>query len=158
MFHINEETMKLPITVDDLTSMWAEDSKIDELNLSAELARIPQLHSKYLKIHAHHNMLVKKITFDYTTLKRVRWEYYSGDLNNPEDLEELNLPPMTKKILRQDMSIYIEADADLTRLLAKKAINQEVVDVCAAIIKEISNRTYQIGSIIKWKQFQDGAF
>lgn len=150
--------MNLPITVDALTTMWAEDSRIDELNLSAEIARIGQLHSKYLKIHSHHNMMVKKLTFEYNTLRRVKWEYYSGDLNNPEDLAELGLPPMSKKILRQDMSLYIEADAELTKLLARKAINQEVVDVCASIIKEISNRTYQIGSIVKWKQFQDGAF
>lgn len=150
--------MNLPITVDALTTMWAEDSRIDELNLSAEIARIGQLHSKYLKILSHHNMMVKKLTFEYNTLRRVKWEYYSGDLNNPEDLAEIGLPPMSKKILRQDMSLYIEADTDLTKLLARKAINQEVVDVCAAIIKEISNRTYQIGSIVKWKQFQDGAF
>jgi len=150
--------MKLPISIDDLSDMWISDSKIDEMNLSAELARIPQLHSKYLKIHGYHNMTVKKLGIDFATMRRVKWEYYSGDLNNPDDLAELGLPPMSKKILRQDMSLYIEADKDLNKILAKKAINQEIVDVCAAIIKELSNRTYQIGSIVKWKQFQDGAF
>jgi len=149
--------MNLPMTIDKLGEMWAEDSKLDIHDLSGEIARIPQLHSKYLRIHSHHNLIVKKLSLDYSRLKKVKHEYLSGDLNNPEDLKELNLPPMTKRILKPEMSLYIEADKDLNTILAKRAINQEIVDVCAAIIKELSNRTYQIGNIIKWKQFENGA-
>jgi hypothetical protein len=149
--------MKLPISLDDLTDMWSKDCRIDQLNLAGELARIPELHSKYLKIHSHHNLVVKKLSLQYNTLKKTKHEYLSGDLNNPEDLKELNLPPMTKRILKPEMGLYIDSDNDLNNILAKKAINQEIVDVCAAIIKELSNRTYQIGTMVKWKQFQDGS-
>ena len=36
------------ITLDDIKSQWAEDSKIEQDLLDEESIKIPQLHSKYL--------------------------------------------------------------------------------------------------------------
>jgi len=139
--------------IDVLTDMWSKDSVIDTTELTKELAKIPTLHAKYLKILSNHNLIIKKLNLNHTKLKRIKWEYYNGDLNNPEDLKTYNLQPMTKKIIRQDISIYLESDPELVQILAKKMINQEIVDICTAIMKELTNRTYQIGNMIKWNQF-----
>ena len=149
--------MKPPVTIDKLLEEWSKDSKIDETEPGRELIRIPQLHSKYLNIMTHHNLILKKISNDYNVKKKLKWEYYSGDLNSPEDLEEYGYEPMVKKVLRQDMSLYIDSDKELTDILLKKAVHQEIVDVCQSILKELHSRTFQLRSFIEYEKFIGGA-
>ena len=81
--------MKPPVKdIDDLMEMWSKDSQVDETEPGREMAKISSLHSKYLRILTHHNLIVKKLMADYNKMKKLKWEYYGGDLNNPEDLEK----------------------------------------------------------------------
>lgn len=146
-----------PVKIDDLMVMWESDAKVDPLDAGTYLANIPKLHAKYLRILTHHNLMVKKFNKEYNELKKVKWEYYNGDLNNPDDLEKYKLEPQLKKILRQDIQLYIDADKDLNTIIARKAINQEIVDACTYILKELHSRTFQIKSIIEWTKFTEGA-
>ena len=40
------------MTIDDIHAMWAKDAKIERDELADESMKIPQLHSKYLKIYS----------------------------------------------------------------------------------------------------------
>ena len=144
------------MNIEQLLEMWSQDSKIEETEASKELAKVPSLHSKYLRVRSNHNLIVKKLMTDYSSRKRIMWEYYSGDLNNPEDLAKYNLEPLRRKILRQDIPIYLDSDEELTKILIKKMIHQEIVDACDSILKELNNRTYQLGNIVKWETFVGG--
>lgn len=148
--------MKPPVNIDDLMEEWSKDSKIDETEPGRELVKTSTLHSKYLRIMTHHNLICKKLMGDYNKLKKIKWEYYSGDLNNPEDLEKHNLEPMMKKVLRQDIPTYIDSDTDLNNILLKKMLHQEVVDFCGSVLKELNNRTWQLRSFIEWEKFTSG--
>lgn len=148
--------MKPPVNIDDLMDMWTKDSPVDITEPSRELERIPSLHSKYLKIMTHHNLVVKKLMSEYQTRKKIKWEYYNGDLNNPEDLATHNLEPMRKKVLRADISIYLDSDKELNAILLKKVLNEEIVEFCKAVLKELNNRTFQVRSIIDWEKFVGG--
>ena len=145
--------MQPPVTLDTLMAEWANDSQVDATEPALELAKIGSLRAKYLKILAHHNLKTKQATSEYTKLKRVKWEYYSGDLNNPDDLKEHGWPPQMKKILRQDVPMWLDADPDLIKILMKKSYNQEIVDACTDIIKELHSRTFQLKSFIEWQKF-----
>ena len=148
--------MKLPVSIDFVMEEWSKDSVIDETEPGRELIKISKLHSKYLMIMSHHNLLVKKYTIEYNRLKKLRWEYYSGDLNNPEDLEVLGLEPWLKKTLRQDIPMYIDSDQLLNNTLLKRTVHQEIVDVCQSILKELQNRTWQLKSFIDWEKLNCG--
>lgn len=148
--------MKPPVNIEDLMEMWSKDSPIDITEPSRELERIPSLHAKYLRIMTHHNLLVKKLMSEYQNRRRIKWEYYNGDLNNPEDLEKYNLPPMTKKVLRADINIYLDSDQELNNILLKKVVHEEIVDFCRSVLKELNNRTFQVRSIIDWEKFTGG--
>lgn len=148
--------MNPPVSIDDLMEMWSKDSYIDETEAGRELLKISQYHSKYLRIMSHHNLMCKKLHGDYNKLKKLKWDYYSGDLNNPEDLEEHGFLPMNKKVLRQDIPMFIDSDKDLNNILLKKAIHQEIVDVCSSIIKELNSRTWQLKSFIDYEEFISG--
>jgi hypothetical protein len=148
--------MKPPVKIDDLMEEWSVDSKMDETELLKELARVPILHAKYLRILSHHNLIVKKYANDFNRMKKLKFEYYNGDLNNPEDLKEHGFEPMLKKILRQDINMYLESDTDLNNILLKKMVHQEIVDFCTSVLRELSNRTFQLNSAVKWQIFAGG--
>lgn len=148
--------MKAPVNLEALMDEWQKDAVMDETEPAKELVRIPVLHSKYLRIMTHHNMVSKKLYSDYNNRRRIKWEYYSGDLNNPEDLERYNLPPMEKKILRSDISTYLDSDEELNTILLKKAVHDEIVEFCKSVLKEISNRTWQLKSTVDYARFISG--
>lgn len=148
--------MKPPVDVEKLMALWSEDATIDETEPAKELARIPKLHAKYLNIMTHHSLIVKKLHSQYSQRKRIKWEWYNGDLNNPEDLETHKLEPMVKKILRADINMYLESDVELNTILLKKVMNEEIVDFCKAVLKELQNRTWQLKEYIAWEKFTHG--
>lgn len=148
--------MKPPVKIDELMEEWTKDAEWDETEPSRAIAAIPRLHAKYLSIMTHHNLVVKKIMSEYNFRRKIKWEYYNGDLNNPEDLEKYNLPPQTKKIMRVDINYYLDSDTELNNLLLKKVVHEEIVDFCKSVIKELNNRTFQIRSHMDWERFIGG--
>jgi hypothetical protein len=148
--------MKPPVNIDALMEEWSKDAVINETEPGRELIKTPTLHSKYLRILTHHNLICKKLTGDYNKLKKLKWEYYSGDLNNPEDLAEYGFAPMTKKVIRQDIPTYIDSDTDLNNILLKRVVHQEIVDFCTSVLKELNSRTWQLKSFIDYERFISG--
>jgi hypothetical protein len=144
------------MNIDQLLEMWTEDSKVDDTNLDLELSKVSSLHAKYIKIRTHNNLHAKKLQMEYSTRRKIKQDYYSGDLNNPEDLEKYKLEPLQKKVYRTSMNAALDSDDELNRILIKKIIYEEMVDTCDSILKEINNRTYQLGNIVKWNTFVGG--
>lgn len=149
--------MKPPVNIDALMEEWSKDAPIDETEPSRELAKVPNLHSKYLRIMTHHNLVVKKLMYEYHKMRKIKWEYYNGDLNNPEDLEHYGLDPNPKKILRADIPTYLDSDKELNDILLKKVIHEEIVEFCKTVLKEINNRTWQLRTIADWERFVGGS-
>lgn len=144
------------MNIDQLLEMWTEDAKIDDTKLNEELARTSNLHAKYIKIRTHNNLHVKKLQIEYTTRRKIKQDYFSGDLNNPEDLERYKLEPLQKKVYKPAMNSALDSDDELNRILIKKIIYEEIVDTCDSILKEINNRTYQLGNLVKWQIYLNG--
>jgi hypothetical protein len=148
--------MKAPVTIDSLMNEWEKDSKINETEPNKELVRIPTLHSKYLNILTYHRMMATKADVDYKTFKTIKYEYYNGKLNNPEDLKHYGWEPMLKTILIKDIPAYLDADAELNKLLARKNFHNEIVEYCTSVLKELHSRTFQLRSFIDWHKFTNG--
>ena len=96
--------------ISEIIEEWKKDTKLDDLNLDSESLRIPSLHSKYLTHLSDTRLKLRAIKLERKKKVRELMSYYSGDLNNPEDLERYGLEPMPKKILRQDISIHIDLE------------------------------------------------
>jgi len=146
-----------PTTINELMLEWSKDSKVDSTEPGKELLKIPTLHSKYLNLYTHHNLLVKKATINYNKAKLTKTQCLHGDLNNKDDLEHHKLEPNPKKIMRTDIPMYTDADDDLNTLLLKKAIHQEICDYCSSVLKELHSRTFQLRSYIDYIKFTQGA-
>lgn len=141
---------------DDLVKMWSEDSEIDQFDLSASNAKTGKLHSKYAAILTNHSKISKGIEVEYKRKKRVKYEYYAGEIVGREELAKHNLSPLRKKILKSDIPFYLETDEDLLKINMKKIFHDEIVEFCKFVLKELNNRTWQIKSMIDWNKFQSG--
>lgn len=148
--------MKPPVNIEALMEEWSKDAGYDETEPQRAITNIPRLHAKYLRIMTHHNLVVKKLTSDYNFRRKIKWEYYNGDLNNPEDLAKYGLEPMMKKVLRADLSHYLDSDTELNNILLKKVMHEEIVEFCKSVIKELNNRTFQIKAYMDWERFVGG--
>jgi len=148
--------MKAPVTIDALMNEWDKDSIIDDSEPGRELIRISLLHSKYLNILTYHRVMAAKADTDYKSMKPIKFEYYKGDLNNPEDLKHYGWPPILKTILLKDVPMYLDSDTELNKLLARKSFHNEIVEYCTTVLKELHSRTFQLKSFIEWHRFTNG--
>ena len=140
--------------IDELLEMWRQDSEIDRTEPGKELLNIPKLHSKYLNILSKHRLLSKEAEFKYNKMKRLKWEYYTGKLDD-DDLKKHGWEPFPF-VLKSDITTYLDADEDMNRFLAQKLMHEEIVEVCNSILKELNSRTYQLRSFIDWEKFIQG--
>lgn len=144
-------------TLDELHDEWEKDGDIDKTEIGDELLKIPRLHAKYLRILSYHNSQSKELGINYTKAKKIRYEYYQGDLNNPDDLAKYGFDPMVKRILKTEIPLYIESDATLLSIIRKKNMHDEIVATTNSILKELNSRTYQLRSYIDYEKFINGS-
>lgn len=143
--------------IDDVVAMWQKDCKIDETELSLESLKIPSLHAKYLKIYSTQKLKLRALNLKRKELKVRLSDYYKGDLNNPEDLEEIGREPWPKKVLKQDLFDYVEGDVDMIALNTKIVYQEEFVDVLTEIVKNINGRGYVIKNSVDFLKFTMGS-
>lgn len=139
----------------DLLSMWKEDSKMDPTEPAEGLSRIGSLHSKYLTLLSINRQSVKVLEKSQRKFKKIKWEYYSGRMDEAR-LKKFGWDPFPY-ILKSEIAIYLDSDKDLLAIETEKEVHEEIVDVCASIIKELTSRTYQLKDIITWTRFTNGA-
>lgn len=140
--------------IDDVLELWKKDSVIDRTEPGKELINIPLLHSKYLTILSKHRMLSKEAEFKYNKMKKLKWEYYTGKLDD-DALKKHGWEPFPY-ILKSDINTYLESDEDLNKFIATKMMHDEVVDICQSIMKELNSRTFQLRDFIQWERFIQG--
>jgi len=145
------------MSTDDISELWAKDSKIDETNLMGESKRIPELHSKYYNLYYKEALRVKKLKYDYKELEHAKREYYDGSMAE-EDLRERGWTPYQKKVLRNDLDKYIAADKDIIQISLKIDYHSARANYLEDIVKTIHSRNFIIKNIIDIMKFQAGEY
>ena len=141
------------INLDKIQSMWQEDCKIDIDNMHEESIKVPQLHSKYHEILNNLILLRTKAQKIQKSVRHERYEYYSGKA----DPEVYQREPFPKKVRDKDALIrYMDADDRVSDANLKVEYYDVMINYTESILKQISNRTYQIKNSIEWHKFQSG--
>ena len=139
------------INLDKIQSMWQEDCKIDIDNMHEESIKVPQLHSKYHEILNNLILLRTKAQKIQKSVRHERYEYYSGKAD-PDVYER---EPFPKKVRDKDALIrYMDADDRVSDANLKVEYYDVMINYTESILKQISNRTYQIKNSIDWHKFQ----
>ena len=85
--------------LEQLQDLAEKDLKINDTELDLESLKTPQLHNKYLKFLNKWKLLQTKANTDYYTLRKEKWEYYTGKAPAQVYAEK----PFNLKILKTDI-------------------------------------------------------
>ena len=130
--------------------MWEKDSQIDADNLHTESLKVPALHAKYHEMFNNFLLLRKKAEQQRKNIRHERYEYYSGKADPEVYIEN----PFGKKIRDKDtMTKYLDADDKLKQISLKIDYYETLLNYIESILKQVSNRTYQIKNAIEWQKF-----
>lgn len=136
--------------------LWEADCQLDRSELGEESLKIPQLHSKYYKLFSAERLLLRKLQQEYKQLYKLKHEYYNGTLD--DDLLVANgWEPNALRILKSDIPVYMEGDAELQRVEARIEYQKEKVDFLENAIKSLNSRGFNIKNAIEWERFKVGA-
>jgi hypothetical protein len=137
----------------EVLESWEKDSLVDKTQPNDTISEIGRLHAKYLRILATHKLNVKHAENEFLDMKRIRSAYYDGALDKSE-LDKRGWEPYLGKTLKfqgQKESI-LETDEYLLTILLRKAIYEEIVEVCQFILKELNNRTWSLREFMQWER------
>ena len=129
-----------------------KDLKLNETELDLESLKTPQLHNKYMKHLTTFKLMLSKAESELHTIKREKWEYYTGKADASVYAEK----PFNLKILKQDVDKYLKSDDEIIKLEQKVTYISSVVDYLDRTVKMISNRGFQIKNAIDWQKFTSG--
>ena len=141
--------------IDTIFELWEQDSKIDPLKLTESVTGIGALHHKYFKIMTHERLLLRSLEFELKTLKLKKTEFYTQ--GPTEETHKLGWKlPASGKVLKTEVSTYVDADPDIIELSIKIGIQNEKTELLESIIKTIGNRSYQVSAAVNWERFKAG--
>ena len=137
--------------LEKIQEMWLKDSVIDPDNLHDESLKIPQLHCKYYTLYNTITLLREKAKDSYNKIKLERYNYYTGKAPAEVYVEE----PFPYKVREKDaIQRHIEADEKLNAIDLKVKYYDVMLKFLEEIIRNVSNRTYQIKNAIEWNNYQ----
>jgi hypothetical protein len=136
-------------------ALWAEDSKIDRMDLGEESLKISSLHQKYMEIYTNEKIFLRKYESELKIMKLEKYEFYTQGPTKETQEKGWELPAIGK-IIRSDVQQYIEADKDVIELSLKIGVQHEKVSLLESIVKNIANRGFQIKNAIDFIKFQEG--
>lgn len=141
--------------LETIIEQWEKDSDVDSTEPGKEIIRIPLLHNKYNKFLSLHNLSAKKAAIEYDRMKKLKWMYFTGKLDQ-EELDKLGWEPF-RFTLKSDINVYLDGDDDLNKLKRKKSYHEESAKFCENVMKELNSRTYQLKAYMDWERFIQGA-
>ena len=141
--------------LESIQELWNRDREIDYTELGTESIRIPLIHDKYLRIYTDERIKLKGIEFELSKMIRAKTDWYAGRMSQ-EDLDNRGWKPVLDKIIKSEISGYIDSDDDIIRLKQQLTVLQEKINYLDSIIKQINNRGFQIKNAIDWLKFSHG--
>ena len=104
------------MTIDEIMTMWENDSHIDDTDLDNESLKIPNLHQKYLNIYSKEKRKLSDLKTHWKVLFQQRWEVViSKSGKAPEHNIRLSKTELEK--------YYVAADEPLQK--AEKILNEQ---------------------------------
>ena len=141
--------------LDELSQEWIQDAKIDTTELGIASLKIPELHSKYLKIYFDERRKLKALEFQSKDLSLKKYEYYNGKLSQ-EELDELNWEPFAKRLMKNEVDMYLDSDKDIINNNVRIINQKEKLAFLEEVLKNVNQRNFQIKNAIEWKKFTQG--
>ena len=143
------------MTLDQMMEEWRIDATVDSTELGIASLKIPELHSKFLKIYFDERRKLKALEFQSKDLSLKKYEYYNGKLSQ-EELDELNWEPFVKRLMKNEVDMYLDSDKDIIQNNIRIINQKEKLAFLEEVLKNINQRNFQIKNAIDWRKFTQG--
>jgi len=144
---------KSSVSLEVIQEMWQKDSVVNQDELDTESLKIPQLHAKYYQLYNTILLLRKQAEQQHGSILLERRKFYMGKAETQVYIDE----PFPYKVRdKEDLRLYLEADEKLSKIRLKIDYYDTMLKYLEEILKQISNRTYQIKNAIEWRRFSAG--
>ena len=141
------------MTLEELQKEAREDLAIvDQEKLDQESYKNQNIKPKWLEYRTRYDQLLIMRRADHQKLWREKWEYYGGKA----DAKIYVTKPFDLKVLKTDLSIYIESDEEIIKLEHKIAYLETTIKYIDGVLRSIQSRGWDIKNAISWKQFEAG--
>lgn len=140
--------------LEDIQAESEKDLLINKADLTAASIDTPVLVNKYYKILIEEARRLKMYEMDQYTIAKNKFDYYMH-LAPPEVYAN---KPFNRKILKSDVDMYINSDAEYQNHVNKIEMQKYKVKFVEEIIRQLNNRTYLIKNIIEHEKFKNGGF
>ena len=140
------------MNLDELKLQVQRDLKVDDEHLDTESLKNQEIKATYLDHKSRYELLLYRAKGDYKRLYREKWEYYGGKA----DAKVYASKPFDLKVLKSDLSVYIESDDDIIQCEHKVAYLETVVKYIDGVLRSINSRGWDIKNAIDWKKFEAG--
>ena len=145
--------------LDDILTMWKDDSVIEDNNLDGTTVKCAVLHSKYLELYSVAKLQLKRKEADLASMKKDKWLYYTGKMTR-EEMDERGwaYDPFNggAKPLKSDLEMYYVRDPDIKKLCGQIDYQKTIVEALDEILATIRWRHQAIRNIIDYKKFTAG--
>ncbi|MDP7367850.1 MAG: recombination mediator protein UvsY [Candidatus Pacebacteria bacterium] len=140
------------MNINDLKEMCVKDTAIDVTDLDGYSVSIPELSNKYHQLAYTEKNILRFLQSEYKIIKLARWKYYSGKAD-PKEYED---EPFDLKVLKNDMDMFLDGDAQIITIKNKIDEQEEKIKLINETAKVIQNASFNISNTIKWKKFLAG--
>ena len=141
------------LSLEMIQDMWEKDAKMNQDELDTESLKIPQLHAKYYDLYNTTLSLRKQAETVYSGILLERRKYYQGKADSQVYIEE----PFPYKVRdKAELQLYLDADERMQKSKLKIEYYDIMLKYLEEVLKQITNRTYQIKNAIEWRRFSAG--
>lgn len=144
------------MNIEEIQTMWEQDSLIDDNHLGEASTETAKVHSKYIKLMVGVKLKLTKARGDYNILRKNKFRYYRGELSR-EELADLGWQQYQLiKPLKNEMDEFLQGDQDLITLNTRIEYLETMGYLLEGILGQIKARDWQLKNGIEWKKFLAG--
>jgi hypothetical protein len=144
------------MNIEEIQTMWEQDSLIDDNHLGEASTETAKVHSKYIKLMVGVKLKLTKARGEYNILRKNKFRYYRGELSR-EELADLGWQPYQLiKPLKNEMDEFLQGDQDLITFSTRIEYLETMGYLLEGILGQIKARDWQLKNGIEWKKFLAG--
>lgn len=137
---------------EQVLELWERDSVVDRHNVGEESAKIPKLHSKYIKYLLQVKGNLIKLRKRKGQLYRDKRLYYTGKADDAlYKKDNFHL-----KVNSSDADVFIKGDDEYLNVIAKIEEYEGVEETLKSILGMIKDRQWHLRNILEHDRFVSG--
>jgi hypothetical protein len=144
------------VQLDEIHAAFAQDCKIDRLDLEGEALNCPNLQAKWIRMWSDERLRLAGFQNEMKRLRLTKDIYYDHGPQKGEKDEDGEWKRPPGKILKQKIPLHVDADEDVLTLTTLIEISRTKVDVLNSYMTSMAFRKSNIETVLQIRKYESG--